>query len=78
MGNIGERYMLSAMGITAALMEEELQHAVSLKGFHIRMPEGINFREDPCSLLAAVGIGGDSSTVWTCIGSLPSSYGRRF
>lgn len=55
MGNIGERYMLSAMGITAALMEEELQHAVSLKGFHIRMPEGINFREDPCSLLAAVG-----------------------
>ena len=25
--------MLSAMGITAALMEEELQHAVSLKDF---------------------------------------------
>lgn len=55
MGNIGERYMLSALGVTAALMEDDLQHAVGLKGFHIRMPEGIDFREDPCSLLAAVG-----------------------
>lgn len=55
LGNIGERCMLSALSVTAAILKEDLAKASSEKGFSLHMDSIKNFEEAPVEVLAQVG-----------------------
>lgn len=55
LGNIGERSMLSALSVTAAVMKEELQEASKQGGFQIHLSDVGDFATDPMGILAKVG-----------------------
>lgn len=55
LGNIGERSMLSALAVTAAVMKEELEKNSAREGFSLHLSQVGNIEEDPIGVLAAVG-----------------------
>lgn len=55
LGNIGERAMLSALAVTAAILKKELAAASLKKGLALHLASVGDFAEDPCGVLAQVG-----------------------
>ena len=55
LGNIGERSLLSALAVTAAVMKEDLMKVSSAGGYSIRLAGIGNFAENPVGNLAEVG-----------------------
>lgn len=55
LGNIGERSMLSALAVTAAVMKKELQENSMKQGFSINLGTINDIKVDPIGVLAAVG-----------------------
>lgn len=55
LGNIGERSMLSALAVTAAILKKDLQAASLKNGLQIHLAALKDFSEDPCAVLADVG-----------------------
>lgn len=55
LGNIGERYMLSALTVTAAILKEDLQQASLQNGVQLHLAELSDFGSDPCAVLAQAG-----------------------
>lgn len=54
-GNIGERSLLSALAVTAAVMKEDLMKVSARGGYSIRLAGIGNFAENPIGNLAEVG-----------------------
>lgn len=54
-GNIGERSLLSALAVTAAVMKEDLMKVSAQGGYSIRLAGIGNFAENPIGNLAEVG-----------------------
>ena len=55
LGNIGERSLLSALGVTAAIMKKELQENSLKDGFSLHMDDVGNMANDPVGVLSRVG-----------------------
>ncbi len=55
LGNIGERSLLSALGVTAAVMKDELQKNAKENGIPIEIKEVGDLREDPVAFLGKIG-----------------------
>ena len=55
LGSIGERAMLSALGVTAAIMKDELQKNAKQNGISIEIKEIGDLSEDPVEFLGKVG-----------------------
>lgn len=55
LGNIGERAMLSALSVTAAILKDDLAEASKKQGLQVRLAGLPDFAEDPVGALAAVG-----------------------
>lgn len=55
LGNIGERSLLSALGVTVAVMKKELQQNSARYGFSLHMNDVGNMSDDPIGVLSAVG-----------------------
>lgn len=55
LGNIGERSLLSALAVTAAVMKEDLMKVSAKGGYSIRLAGIGNFGENPIGNLAEVG-----------------------
>ena len=54
LGNIGERSLLSALGVTAAIMKKELQENSLKDGFSLHMDDVGNMENDPINVLSHV------------------------
>ncbi|WP_296955153.1 nicotinate-nucleotide--dimethylbenzimidazole phosphoribosyltransferase [uncultured Dialister sp.] len=55
LGNIGERYPLSALAVTASIMKEDLMKVSAKGGFSLKLYGVGNFAENPVGNLAEVG-----------------------
>lgn len=55
LGNIGERYPLSALAVTASIMKEDLMKISAQGGFSLKLYGVGNFAENPVGNLAEVG-----------------------
>ena len=55
LGNIGERSLLSALGVTAAIMKKELQENSLKDGFSLHMDDVGNMENDPINVFSHVG-----------------------
>ncbi len=55
LGNIGERSMLSALTVTAAILKEDLKAASLKNGLQLHLADLPDFASDPCAVLAQVG-----------------------
>lgn len=55
LGNIGERAMLSALGVTMAILREDLQEAPRMQGFSLDLKEIGDIATDPIEVLSKVG-----------------------
>jgi len=53
LGNIGERSLLSALGLTAAIMKEDLEKATAQNGVRLKLGSTAHIAEDPIGTLAA-------------------------
>lgn len=54
-GHIGERSMLSALSVTAAVLKKDLEKASRKSGYHLKLASLGSIEEDPIGVLAAVG-----------------------
>ncbi len=55
LGNIGERALLSALAVTAAILKEDLSDAARQKGFGLQLDAVGDFASDPMEVIAQVG-----------------------
>lgn len=55
LGNIGERSMLSALAVTAAILKKDLQEASVKQGLQLELAKLKDFGDDPCGVLADIG-----------------------
>lgn len=55
LGHIGERAMLSALAVTAAILKEDLTAASERQGLRLHLASLGDFAADPCAVLAQVG-----------------------
>jgi putative nicotinate-nucleotide--dimethylbenzimidazole phosphoribosyltransferase len=55
LGNIGERSMLSALAVTAAILKDDLTAASEKQGLRLHLASLGDFATDPCGVLAQVG-----------------------
>lgn len=55
LGNVGERCMLSALGVTTAILKDDLHGAFLNKSLKLQFEKLENFKENPISVLSKVG-----------------------
>ena len=55
LGNIGERAMLPALAVTAAILKDDLTAASEKQGLRLHLASLGDFASDPCAVLAQVG-----------------------
>lgn len=66
LGNIGERSLLSALGVTVAIMKKELQKNPLKDGFSLHMDDVGNMANDPINVLSHVGSAEIAGLFWPC------------